>query len=315
MEPKTKTNNTLTYESKVPIKPLSQSLSLPTHTLDTFASWTPPLPNNKPINLIIAVSFGLFIPANLLQNTTYGGLNIHPSLLPDFRGPAPLHRTLLADRQTSGVSLQTLSQVAFDRGTVLKREEVAVPAEGTVESLLQVLGPMGAEILCKSIEEGIFVPPVQSVVAKDSQSGQGLVHAAKITPEDRKVDWSRWSSEELIKRDRVLGRLWDDVVYDKRFMRRPGEPDSRKRIVYQGPWKVVEGEYNEQLVRLTEPLVVFKKSAAEPEARLALLAADGKMVAPASVTVDGGQKGKGLGDVVEFKQFAELANRTVMKSE
>ncbi|KAF3058154.1 Methionyl-tRNA formyltransferase, mitochondrial [Daldinia childiae] len=72
-------------------------------------------------NLIIAVSFGLFVPPRLLRAAQYGGLNVHPSLLPDLRGPAPLQHALLAGHTHTGISLQTLDDRAFDHGLILAR--------------------------------------------------------------------------------------------------------------------------------------------------------------------------------------------------
>ena len=82
----------------VPIKAVAQELSLPVHERDTFTGWDVsssgvhldiilieyqlPNPQGEPINLIIAVSFGLFVPPRILKSAEYGGLNVHPSLLP-----------------------------------------------------------------------------------------------------------------------------------------------------------------------------------------------------------------------------------------
>ncbi|KAM0715344.1 hypothetical protein Q7P37_008842 [Cladosporium fusiforme] len=81
---------------EVPIKPLTTSLSLPLHQIDTFTGWQPPTPPN----LIITVSFGLLVPSRLLHAATYGGINIHPSLLPDLRGPAPCNTPCCAAART-----------------------------------------------------------------------------------------------------------------------------------------------------------------------------------------------------------------------
>ena len=86
----------------VPIKSVSAQLGLKLHQKDTFKGWS--LPTS--INLVIAVSFGLLVPARILNEAKYGGLNVHPSLLPDLRGPAPIIHTLLKQRSHTGVTLQ-----------------------------------------------------------------------------------------------------------------------------------------------------------------------------------------------------------------
>ncbi|KAJ4388258.1 Methionyl-tRNA formyltransferase, partial [Neurospora sp. IMI 360204] len=68
---------------QVPIQNLAEELSLSIHVRDTFTGWSlPQTPDGEPINLIVAVSFGLFVPPRCLNQAKYGGLNVHPSLLP-----------------------------------------------------------------------------------------------------------------------------------------------------------------------------------------------------------------------------------------
>lgn len=71
---------------KRPVVDAAQSLELPLHEIDTFTGWDAPVYSESPckINLIIAVSFGLFVPPRLLNGALYGGLNVHPSLLPEL---------------------------------------------------------------------------------------------------------------------------------------------------------------------------------------------------------------------------------------
>lgn len=68
----------------VPIKSVAvDELDLPLHQIDTFTGWTPPCPAGEPINLVVAVSFGLLVPPRILKASKYGGLNVHPSMLPE----------------------------------------------------------------------------------------------------------------------------------------------------------------------------------------------------------------------------------------
>ncbi|KAE8147287.1 methionyl-tRNA formyltransferase family protein [Aspergillus avenaceus] len=201
---------------EVPIKAAATELSLPIHEIDTFKGWTPPILPGGPINLIVAVSFGLFVPPRILNGAKYGGLNVHPSLLPDFRGPAPLHHTLLAGKTRTGVTLQTLHLKHFDHGVILQQ----TPAPGfeidpnscTVPELLDIVAPKGAEILVDGIRKGLFVPPVENAGWRVLEEGEPLVHAAKIMPEDRHINWTNWSWLDISRRNRVLGPLWSKAL-------------------------------------------------------------------------------------------------------
>ncbi|EAT87685.1 hypothetical protein SNOG_05294 [Parastagonospora nodorum SN15] len=172
----------LKHLREVPIHPVAQSLALPTHTLDTFTSWTPP----TPINLIIAVSFGLLIPPRILSLATHGGLNVHPSLLPDLRGPAPIEHAILRGRERTGVSIQTLHPTRFDHGTVLAQTPapgLAISRDATAARLGEELAAVGARMLVDVLRERMYLAPHRDV----GWYAGSIAHAPKTTKQDRKL--------------------------------------------------------------------------------------------------------------------------------
>jgi methionyl-tRNA formyltransferase len=197
-------------------------LDLDVDQIDTFTGWTPP----QPFNMVIAVSFGLLVPPRILNAAKYGGLNVHPSMLPDLPGPAPLHHTLLRRLTKTGVTLQTLHPKHFDQGRIIDQTPasgLSIPdeASATLDSLLTWIGPLGADMLYKNIMSGSFttntsIKPAASRSLKNTKndifgqldgSAEYPRHARKITPEDRHINF-RWPSSEILLRDRVLGRLF-----------------------------------------------------------------------------------------------------------
>ncbi|GAB7342100.1 hypothetical protein MBLNU457_g0375t1 [Dothideomycetes sp. NU457] len=189
-----------------PIKSTALTLGLPLHQIDTFTGWTPPFS----FNLIIAVSFGLLIPPRILTSATYGGLNVHPSILPDFRGPAPIHRCLLNGDNRTGVSLQTLHPTAFDRGEiVLQTPWLPIPENSTVASLLPTLGTAGADLLTTCLKKKRFLPPyhVRHTDRFKIKEYRPFRHAPKITSADHEVDIPKHRSPLLLRKSRVLGKL------------------------------------------------------------------------------------------------------------
>ncbi|KAI0853172.1 Formyltransferase [Daldinia vernicosa] len=203
-----------------PIRDLAKTLGLPIHKRDTFTGWNMP----SHTNLIIAVSFGLFVPPRLLHAAQYGGLNIHPSLLPDLRGPAPLQHALLAGRAYTGISLQTLDDRAFDHGLVLARTPpLPIPSDTDYAALLALVTPLAAELLVQGLRRGVHVPPLEEAgehaLGPEESEGQGqevrevvrvktenLLHAPKITKQDRQLRAS--NLPQLWRRYRALGPLW-----------------------------------------------------------------------------------------------------------
>ncbi|KAK4104559.1 Formyltransferase [Parathielavia hyrcaniae] len=197
---------------EVPARKLAAELQLPIHVRDTFTGWDLPKPNGDPINLIIAVSFGLFVPPRLLNATKYGGLNVHPSLLPDLRGPAPLHHTLLSNRSHTGLTIQTLSPHAFDEGIPLlqtPRPGIPIPPDCTLTQLHALLAPRGAEVLVEALRASLHVPPHEPCSPYPYPPRAATAHAPKITAADREVRWDEVvGAGEVVRRARVLGPLW-----------------------------------------------------------------------------------------------------------
>lgn len=101
-------------------------------------------------NLAICVSYGKLIPASLLASLKYGGLNVHPSLLPQYRGASPLQYAIMDQCCYSGVSVQTLHPTKFDHGKVIwQSKPIELDERETTSSLSHKLGIIGAQgIVC-----------------------------------------------------------------------------------------------------------------------------------------------------------------------
>ncbi|KAK4162598.1 formyl transferase [Cladorrhinum sp. PSN259] len=202
---------------KLPLHLQAEAFGLPIYERDTFTGWDIP----SHINLIIAVSFGLFVPRRILSQAKYGGLNVHPSILPDLRGPAPIHHAILNNYTYTGVSVQTLSPEAFDHGTVLAHTPAGrflIGPHETTGSLRRELGLQGAKMLIRVLKQNLHVQPHVDV----SPKVPNLIHAPKISIKDKQVDWlvtrqslshlsSQPPSARIYNQQRALGTLWTHV--------------------------------------------------------------------------------------------------------
>lgn len=180
-------------------------------------------------------------------------MSIHPSYLSkvtecgtaessdskSFRGPAPLHHTLLAGRQRTGISLQTLHPERFDHGIVLAQTPspgfaIPEPTSCTVRQLLELVAPKGADMLIQGIRDRLYVPPlVDNGWFGKGQNALELMHAPKIKSEDRHIDWTTWTAEEILRRHRVMGPLWNTASGGNL-------PALRKRIIWESGFEVAE---------------------------------------------------------------------------
>ena len=283
-----------------PIKGSADSLQLPIHQIDTFRGWQPP----KDYNLVIAVSFGLLVPARILNAATYGGLNIHPSMLPDLRGSAPVVHALLKRRTETGVSLQTMHPTKFDHGTVLAQAGgITIHNLTTPNAILNQLAPLGAELLCEAIDEGLFVPPLRDLMEGKSVPQQ-LDLAPKIAPADRHIDWQSWTADEILLRERALGDLWDTQTFS-RCGSEDASGDDQTHVTFHGPWMKAKADVPAE--KAGEPFLAFVPYV--KGRALAIKTVDGHVVAPHSATIEGKKKGKGLQALNERLRWREMDQR------
>jgi methionyl-tRNA formyltransferase len=201
----------------VPIRQVAtEELKLDTHVVDTFTGWTPPVS----INLVIAVSFGLLVPPRILGLAKYGGINVHPSLLPDLRGPAPVAYAILKRRECTGVSIQTLHPKFFDQGTILAQTPapgIPIPRGISAAALEEQLATTGAQMLVDVLQSRKFVPPQKDVGWYASSQGP-IDHAPKITKQDRFISFSQRSMEDILAIQYALGDLWCTLPDGDRFI-------------------------------------------------------------------------------------------------
>ena len=205
----------------MPIKHVATNeLNLPTHTIDTFTGWTPP----AHISLVIAVSFGLFVPPRILTHAQYGGINVHPSLLPHLRGPAPIEHALLKAHTHTGVTIQTLHPSHFDHGTILAQTPppgVSIAHRPSAHDLQDRLGTLGANMLIQVLTERRYLPPLQDVgwaahlvthketdPELDQRQSPVFDHAPKLTKKDSFVNFSTTTLPHLLNIHAALGQSW-----------------------------------------------------------------------------------------------------------
>lgn len=132
---------------------------------------------------------------------------MHPSLLPDLRGSAPIEHAILRRREHTGVSVQTLHPSRFDEGLVLKQTEAPGMriAEGETRAELgDRLGDVGARMLVDVLREGSFVEPAESVAWYTGTTE----HAPKITKQDSFIDFDAMSVQQVLAVHRALGDVW-----------------------------------------------------------------------------------------------------------
>lgn len=134
---------------------------------------------------IVVAAYGLILPADVLAIPRHGCLNIHPSLLPRWRGAAPLQRTLMAGDARTGVCIMRMEQ-GLDTGPVCLREEFPVPGSMTAGELHDALAARGARLLVEALDE-----LDRGALVCRPQPEDGVTYAEKIDKAEARIDWSR----------------------------------------------------------------------------------------------------------------------------
>lgn len=145
---------------------------------------------------LVVVAYGSLIPAAMLRLARYGGLNVHPSLLPRWRGAAPVERALLAGDAETGVAIMALDE-GLDTGPVYRMEPVAIEPRETAGELAQRLARRGARLLIE-----VLADLAAGHARPEPQRGQAT-YAARLTVEEARLDFHA-GAEELARRVRAF---------------------------------------------------------------------------------------------------------------
>jgi methionyl-tRNA formyltransferase len=136
-------------------------------------------------DVMVVVAYGLILPQAILDVPRLGCLNIHGSLLPRWRGAAPIHRAILAGDQTTGITIMTMD-AGLDTGPMLLLRPTDIDARETSGQLHDRLATLGAQAVVEALDgwtAGRITPVAQPT--------EGVTYAAKIRKEEAVVEWSR----------------------------------------------------------------------------------------------------------------------------
>ena len=130
----------------------------------------------------VVVAYGLLLPQELLDAPAHGCLNIHASLLPRWRGAAPIHRAIMAGDRETGICIMQM-EAGLDTGPVLYQETILIAPDETTAALHERLSDLGARSIVQSLKD-------LSQLQARPQSSVGICYAQKIDKSEAQIDWS-----------------------------------------------------------------------------------------------------------------------------
>ena len=177
-------------ERKTPVHQLADGLDLAVHTPRTLRS-AEEAAAFKALDLdaAVVVAYGHILPKDFLDAPVLGCLNIHGSLLPRWRGAAPIHRALLAGDSETGVTTMHMDE-GLDTGPMLMAERIPISAADTAETIHDRLAELGARLIVSTLD-GL----VRSAISAVPQPIEGVTYAHKLGKEEGALDWRRPAAE------------------------------------------------------------------------------------------------------------------------
>jgi methionyl-tRNA formyltransferase len=207
-----------------PVKTLATLLGLPVHQPPSFKSpETLEFLRSLELDALVVVAYGLILPPAALQCPKLGCLNIHASLLPRWRGAAPIQRAVLAGDSKTGVTIMRMD-AGLDTGPMLAAREIDIGADDTAKTLHDRLARLGAELIAETLSA-----LRQGRVSELPQPSEGVTYAEKISKAEALIDW-RQDALQISRRVRAFNpwpiaetrldgaqlRIWDAQTLDSR---------------------------------------------------------------------------------------------------
>lgn len=182
----------------------------------------------------------------------------------------------------TGLSLQTLHPTKFDHGTVLAQTPYpGIEHNSTIVSELEtLLAPLGADMLVRCIKDRVYIPPYPNIAQPLSiEESASLRLAPKITSNDRHIQWQAWSAEEIMRRHRVIGPLWNLVTCEI------AGKLTQKRIIWTSGFRL--GMMNEdEAPEVGRPMVTGLRSKNQ---NVFIKTCDGQVLQADEVLIEGGE--------------------------
>ncbi len=168
-----------------PIKMAAQKLGLPIYQPDKLTAEVCEQLLALQAQVGVVVAYGGLIPKNLLNNLAHGVLNIHPSLLPKYRGPAPIQTAILNGDAQTGVTIIVLDE-QIDHGPIVGQRPIEIIADDDSQSLSYNLACEGADLLINILPDYL-----SGQLLPQAQTESFATFTKKITTDDGQIDWQR----------------------------------------------------------------------------------------------------------------------------
>ncbi len=183
-----------------PVKVLAEKYDIPIEQPEIIKNCKLKIKNLNP-DLIVVVAYGKILPKEILNIPKYGCLNVHPSLLPKYRGPSPIHYAILNGDKETGATIILMDE-KMDHGPIISSSKLKIqPSKLTYQELHDELANLGAKLLIEAIPKWI-----KGKIKPKSQNEAKATYTKILTKEDGKINWEK--TAEAIEREIRAYLVW-----------------------------------------------------------------------------------------------------------
>ncbi|WP_338555821.1 methionyl-tRNA formyltransferase [Paenibacillus sp. KS-LC4] len=255
-----------------PVKEAALALGLPvlqpermrsSEAVEALAQYRP--------DLIVTAAYGQILPKAVLELPRLGCINVHGSLLPRYRGGAPIQRAIINGETVTGVTIMYMAE-GLDTGDMISKVEVAITDEDTSGSLFEKLSAAGAELL-----EQTLPAIISGAAARVEQQHELATYAPNLSREDERIDWAK-SARQIYNQVRGLSPMAGAFTYLNGELfkvwacAKPAEPSSTDRAAAALPGTVREASGAGIAVQTGAGVIVLTQI--QPAGKKAMSAAD-----------------------------------------
>lgn len=180
-------------------------------------------------DLIVTAAYGQYVPTKMLNAPTYRAINVHASLLPKYRGAAPIHYAVLKGDEVTGITIMYMEK-EMDAGNIIAQREIPITDEDDTGTLFNKLSLLGRDLLMDTLPS-IFTGENESIKQDDNL----VSFSPMISKEQERIDWTK-SAREIFNHVRALRpapgaytmlngerfKIWDTKVLDEKTTEEPG---------------------------------------------------------------------------------------------